>query len=405
MSAEAGRVPERTRSLSSEDTFLGSDRAADARLVHGLAGDLVAPDWPPLTDEEARWVVGRWALGRDGATEARVRWRSPRPLSAAGLVGNPDGAVFVKRHDLRVREPRSLALEHRFARHLRAAGLQAPDVLETPDGLSAVLHEGAAGAVVYEVHTLAAGGDLYRDAESWTGFRAAGHARAAGALLARVHLAASELELDARPFGPLVDSDEIVTAADPLAALAALVDARPGLAAGLGPYSWREEIDDALGSWLTETSRQGGRLPRAWTHGDWHPSNLTWSPDGKPVTVLDLGLSNRTTPVRDVAIAIERSCVSWLDPEPVADIEAVRVLLDGYTAVRPLSGPEWAALPALTATAHVEFALSEVEYYAGVLSSRERAEIAYRDYLIGHARWFAAPAGHLLLDALSVRPR
>src|SRR5581483_2856149 len=101
--------------------------------------------------------------------------------------------------------------------------------------------------------------------------------------------------------------------------------------------------------------------------GDWHPSNLTWSPDGTPLAVLDLGLSNRTTPVHDIAIALERSCVSWLDPVPGADLETVHALLDGYTAVRPLSDVEWAALPAFTATAHVEFALSEVEYYAGVL--------------------------------------
>jgi Ser/Thr protein kinase RdoA (MazF antagonist) len=89
--------------------------------------------------------------------------------------------------------------------------------------------------------------------------------------------------------------------------------------------------------------------------------------------------------------------VSWLDPAPAADLESVRALLAGYTAVRPLADAERAALPALTATAHVEFALSEVEYYAGVLGSPERAEIAYREYLIGHARWFGSAAGRALL--------
>jgi Ser/Thr protein kinase RdoA (MazF antagonist) len=377
----------------------------EAALVHGLAGDLVAPDWPPLTDEEARWMGERWALpwASERPHDVRVQWRSPRPLSAAGVVGVPGAAVFVKRHDLSVREPQSLLREHRFAQHLRAEGLKATEVLQTPDGLSAVVREGPAGTALYEVHGLAPGIDLYRDAESWTGFLTRGHALAAGALLARLHVAASDLELEPRPFGPLVDSDEIITAADPLAVLAALVDARPGLATGLAPHPWRREIAETFGPWLAETSRLTGRLPRAWTHGDWHPSNLTWSTDGAPVAVLDLGLSNRTTPVRDVAIAIERSCISWLEPAPEADFDAVGALLAGYTAVRPLSDAEWAALPALTATAHVEFALSEVEYYAGVLSSPERAEIAYRDYLIGHARWFATAAGRLLLDALSAR--
>jgi len=309
--------------------------------------------------------------------------------------------VFVKRHDLRVREPASLELEHRFAWHLRSEGIEAPDVLATPDRRTAVLRDGDAGEAVYEVHSLAPGVDLYRDAESWTGFRSTVHARAAGRFLARLHLAAGGHELPARPFAPIIDSDEIVLAADPLAALVALTDARPGLAAGLTPHPWRREIDNALGPWLAESSRHATRLPRSWTHGDWHPSNLTWSADGVPVAVLDLGLANRTVVARDLAIAIERSCVSWLDPEPIADLKTVDALLHGYDAVRPLSDAEWAALPSFTATAHVEFALSEVEYYAGVLASPERAEIAYRDYLIGHAHWFAGDQGRLLLDALA----
>lgn len=393
----------------------------DGRLVHGLAGDLVAPDWPLLTDEEARWVAERWALSRGAGRpgEVVVRWRSPRPLSAAGLIGiqgapdTPDarGAeVFVKRHDLRVRDPRSLEAEHHFARHLRAAGLEAPDVLTTPDGLTAVVRESpavarepAAGApaVVYEVHAVAPGADLYREAESWTGFLSRDHARAAGELLARVHLAARGFDAPARPFGPIIDSDEVVSAADPMAALAALVSARPGLAAGLARHSWTHEVAGALGPLLGEASQSTAGLERVWTHGDWHPSNLTWSPDGTPLAVLDLGLANRTTAAHDVAIAVERSCVSWLDPTPVADLDAVRLLLEGYIRVRPLADAEWAALPALTATAHVEFALSEVEYYAGVLDSSGRAEIAYRDYLLGHARWFATGAGRSLLEALS----
>ncbi len=405
MSADADEGLDDTTFLSSQDTFHGRVAPDEAQLVHGLANDRVAPDWPPLTHAEARWVGEQWALpwADAGNVSPSVLWRSPRPLSAAGVVGVPGAAVFVKRHDLRVRHPDSLALEHRFARHLRSAGIEAPDVLATPDGRTMVVSEGEVGRAVYEVHALAPGLDLYREADSWTAFQSRHHAHAAGELLARVHVAADGLELAARPFGPIADCDEIATAADPLAALASLAGARPGLRAGLSPHRWREEIDEVLGRRLAETSQHAGRLPRLWTHGDWHPSNLTWSPDGAPVAVLDLGLSNRTTAVRDIAIAVERSCVSWLDPEPVADLDTVRALLEGYTAVRPLTGPEWAALPALTATAHVEFALSEVEYYAGVLRSPERAEIAYRDYLIGHARWFATAPGRALLDILSAR--
>ncbi|HET9123990.1 MAG TPA: phosphotransferase, partial [Solirubrobacteraceae bacterium] len=100
-----------------------------------------------------------------------------------------------------------------------------------------------------------------------------------------------------------------------------------------------------LGAWPAETARRIAGLPRAWTHGDWHPSNLTWSQAGEPVAVLDLGLANRTTPARDVAIAIERSCVSRLAPAPRADLDAVGALLEGHTRVRALAPAERAAPP------------------------------------------------------------
>ena len=62
MGADANKHPGGTTSLPSQDTFLGSLASGEAGRVHGLAGDLVAPDWPPLTDAEARWVRERWDL-------------------------------------------------------------------------------------------------------------------------------------------------------------------------------------------------------------------------------------------------------------------------------------------------------------------------------------------------------
>ncbi len=43
---------------------------------------------------------------------AAVTWRSPRPMSAAGLVRQAGGGVFVKRHDPRVRSTAQPAAEH-----------------------------------------------------------------------------------------------------------------------------------------------------------------------------------------------------------------------------------------------------------------------------------------------------
>jgi Ser/Thr protein kinase RdoA (MazF antagonist) len=75
-------------------------------------------------------------------------------------------------------------------------------------------------------------------------------------------------------------------------------------------------------------------------------------------------------------------------------------LLDGYQSVRPLSDAEAAALAPMTALCHAEFALSEADYFLGVLHSKDKARLASIDYLAGHARWFRGAGGVMLLDAI-----
>ena len=54
----------------------------------------------------------------------------------------------------------------------------------------------------------------------------------------------------------------------------------------------------------------------------------------------------------------------------------------------------------MTALCHVEFALSETDYFLGVLHSREKARMAHDGWLVGHARWFYSVAGARLLGEL-----
>jgi hypothetical protein len=128
---------------------------------------------------------------------------------------------------------------------------------------------------------------------------------------------------------------------------------------------------------------------------------------GAVAEVLDLGLANRTFAVHDLAIAVERSTVAWLDlaesGQASADFEAIDALLGGYESVRPLSRAEAAALAEILPVAHLEFALSEVEYFADIVRSAANAELAYDGYLIGHARWFAGPEGSAVLGHLRQR--
>jgi len=149
---------------------------------------------------------------------------------------------------------------------------------------------------------------------------------------------------------------------------------------------------------------------RLWGHGDWHPSNLTWdsaSPGAGVAAVIDLGLANRTFAAHDLAVAIERSAVPWLDlaehGQAQPDIPAARALLDGYLGARRLSDAELAALPLLLPVVHTEYALSEVEYFASVVRSPGNADLAYHTYLIGHARWFGTPEGRALVSHLQRR--
>lgn len=359
--------------------------------AHGMGTEPVAPDWPPLTEAEVAEVLG------DGPA-ARVLWRSPRPFSAAALVER-DRLLFVKRHHSRVRGLDGLAEEHAFLRHLREHGAPVVEVL------SAV----RLGEWVYEVHTAGTGTDLYQDALSWSPFTSAGHAGAAGAALARLHLAAAGYEAPPRRVQPLVSSFTVFAdPADPAAALERYAARRPALAAALAGRPWRADTERVHLPFHRRLAPLLDGLEPLWTHNDWHASNLLWDTDGphaRVATVLDFGLSDRTTAVHDLATAVERNIVQWLDlPHGTVRVQRAHLdaLLDGYTAVRPLSAAEAAALPELLPLVHAEFALSEMDYFHGVIGSADSVALAY-DYYLRHAEWFNGPEGRGLLEHVRER--
>jgi Ser/Thr protein kinase RdoA (MazF antagonist) len=411
---------------------------APAGLVHGMGKELTLPDWSPLTSAEVHTVLARYPRA---AGDEMITWRSPRPMSAAGLIRHGGADLFVKRHHVRVRTLAQLAVEHAFIGHLRARGIPAPAVLRAADGATAIQY----GDFVYEVHELASGLDLYRDALSWTPYASLGHARAAGAALARLHEAADRFPLPARAPAVLTGGCEIIVSNDPLAEVKWLAGCRPGLAGYLDGRAWPDDLTRHVLPAIRRAAPLLAGLPRQWGHGDWHPSNLTWSsagPDAVVAGVFDFGLANRTFAVHDLAMALERATVSWLDlgdadtadpgladpglaeldlADPAgaavdradpdgavpgraeADLDAIDAFLDGYESVRPLTPAEAAALPEVFPVVHVEYALSEVEYFASVVSSPANADLAYDGYLLGHAAWFATPAGAAVLDHLRRR--
>lgn len=370
----------------------------DTHLAHGLAGDELTPDWPPLTLAEVEVLLRRFPPG--GAVEA-LHWRSPRPLSAAALVRTSTGEVFVKRHHRSVRSTATLAEEHGFATHLRQRGIAVPKVMTDIDGASAV----AIGEWVYEVHAPAIGVDVYRDAFSWSPIGGIAHARAAGAMLGRLHAAARDYRAPQRTTQLLVARADILSSADPLLAIDAALSSRPSLEAYLRERDWRAEIGEAIAPWHARAVEGISRQPRSWTHGDWHVSNLCWSDggDGARITdVLDLGLSAVTFGLFDLATAIERNAIAWLDIAhgDIGRTDLALSLIEGYREVCPLAADDLDLLADLLPIVHLDFALSEVEYFEGVTGRRDHADVAYHTFLRGHAAWFIGAQGQALLDAI-----
>ena len=376
--------------------------------THGMDGSLVAADWPALTLGELRTLLARFP-GLDAAVE--ILSESPRPLSAASLVKTAAGTVFVKRHARAVRDSAGLAGEHRFMAHLRRRGISVPLVLADAEGRTAI----ETGGWTYEVHEAAPGVDLYGEALSWTPFRNAHHASSAGELLARMHLAAQDFDAPPREAQPLLASFSIFAGGRPSAAMDEYLAARPALA---GNRSVRACADQALELLAPFHARLQPLLPELaplWTHNDLHASNLLWGRSDSHssgaehvAAVIDFGLADRTNAVHDLAHAIERNIVEWLrlaanpeapDAVPV-HMDHLESLLTGYGSVRPLEPAERAALAPMLALCHAEFALSEADYFAGVLKSEERAAMAYDGWLVGHAKWFRSQAGRRLLDSL-----
>jgi len=377
--------------------------SADAK-AHGMDGRLVAPDWEPLTVDEARRVLDHFP----GCGEARaIVSTSPRPFSAASVVETRAGRVFVKRHARAVRDREGLREEHRFLHHLWTRGAAVPQVLTTASGETAVEQNGW----TYEVHETPDGVDLYEEAISWTPFRSPGHANAAGRALARLHLAADGYSAQARKPRPLVASFSIFATQDAETGLRRYLEARPALACHADTRRAGHAALELLAPFHAELVPLLPALRQLWTHNDLHASNLFWSNRGdgaRATAVIDFGLADRTNAVHDLAHAIERNIVEWLtlvnDPSQPDNVkihfEHLEALLDGYERVRPLTDQEAAALVPMTALCHAEFALTEADYFLGVLHSEEKARMATTGYLVLHAKWFRSASGRHLIDAL-----
>ena len=367
--------------------------------VQGLNNDEVPADWPPLQASELAWLGKRWS---ELEGDARLVWHSPRPMSAAAIVESPNGRVFVKRHHRSVRTAALLLEEHAFIAHLAAAGLPVVQVLRDREGMTAIEHR----EWTYEIHGVGLGEDTYRDAVSWTPISDSGQAREAGRMLARLHQASASYSAPQRGTHMLVARDDLIRADNPVALIEHYIEAQAGLAQYLADRDWHSELQRHV---LPLHAGLPARLrdePRLWAHNDWHASNLLWQHEaGKPTvsTILDFGLASPTSALFDLATAIERNAVAWLEiagPAPIARTDIALALLAGYREVLPLDARRVHLLADLLPVVHLDFALSEVDYFERATQSRANADVAWYTFLLDHAEWFTGTQGQAMLAAL-----
>jgi Ser/Thr protein kinase RdoA (MazF antagonist) len=224
-----------------------------------------------------------------------------------------------------------------------------------------------------------------------------------------MHLAAEGFNAPRRKPRPLVASFTIFAEENPQIAMANHLSARPALNQSAIVRASCNEALELLAPFHDELKNHLPALKPLWTHNDLHASNLLWSDpsdNAHATAIIDFGLADRTNAVHDLAQAIERNIVEWLELKRSSQqavpvhLDHLHALLNGYESVRPLSDEEAAALALMTALCHAEFALTEADYFLGVLHSEKNARVCMEDYLVGHARWFHSADGENLLDAI-----
>src|SRR5574337_1256149 len=167
---------------------------------------------------------------------------------------------------------------------------------------------------------------------------------------------------------------------------------------------WQGDLAALLAPWHPRVWRRLADQPLLWTHGDWHVSNLCWSDAGDDAgitTVLDFGLAAANCALFDLAIAIERNAIAWLTLDTGLAAIHPRValaLIEGYRQVRALADDDVRLLADLLPLVHVDFALSEVEYFHAITHSTQNADVAYDTFLRGNpytSNCFKIPFGAL----------
>lgn len=337
--------------------------------------------WEPITAAEVRAVLGVDA----GIAAGYRRW-----LFAVARCSTPDGDVYLKRQPPMGREIGQLRWQHRLTNHLADHGIPAARAL----GL--VEHEG----LWYELHEPARGSDVYADADSWDPFECTDHAGSAGAMLARLHRAGADFE----PMEPQPQAGFVVQlgmiALSPVGAVTAIACARPAVAEYLDRAAgWESEVTEAYDQPFDRLRPLLGELPATPLHGDWQTNNLFFDGD-RVAGVIDFHQADCGPRVLDLAVAVERNCFFWnrisAGDDTALTLDHANRLVGAYHRESPLTGAERAAFPDVLGVCQFEYGISFLDYYWGVERDLEKADWAWRAFVLGHGRWWAGRAGRIV---------
>lgn len=362
-------------------------------MGHGMGESLEPKDWQDISASD---LVHLQQLYPQLQGKTAVLWRSPRPFSSAMLVQAGEAIYFIKRSHRSFRSAADLLQEHQLIQYLSVQGISVPVLVVSQAGSTAV----ELGNWSCEVHEKADGFDLYADQLSWKPFFCAAHAAKAGEKLATIHSAVHDYSvLHGRTATYLISNQNLLESDD----IADAIQQRIKRSAALTAYFADKELDQ---TWLVQLRSVHEKIKSAmqqaakiWTHNDFHASNLLWtdqSDEADISTVIDFGLADRNTAIYDLAVTIERNFIDWLalaqGPEIYIDEAGLAAFVQAYMHRAGFS-KELEILPDLIKIVHTDFALSELEYFAGITCNLKHADAAYYDWLIAHTAWFFQPQG------------
>ena len=408
-----------------------------AAVGHGMGTAPEAKDWPDIRPNELHVLQQHYAE-LQGRLE--ILWRSPRPFSSALLVRvhesdmpshtenehgssglqhqtaseqdhlsqseqvqNPSQDYFIKRSHCSFRSAEDLIEEHHFIQFLAQQGLAVPELLKTQQQRTALLLEDWS----YEVHKKAKGIDVYIDHLSWKPFFYAEHAAQAGLKLAKLHQIAANYPIrQERSARYLVSNQRLLDSDDLAAAIQLRIESSPTLCQYFAENPLDPQFLNDVSSIHQNIKTYFALEQKIWTHNDFHASNLLWSDEtaqAKVTTVIDFGLCDYNSAIYDLAVSIERNFIDWLALEHSAHIaideQGLTAFLKAYLS-RTQTIQHLHILPELLHIVHIDFTLSELEYFLAITGNLQHAHAAHYDWLIGHVEWFKGLQGQMLSEMI-----